>query len=359
MRDECVRLLDLGDVSYLRSQTIYHAVARVLGPDAPDTIVLLSPREPYVCIGYHQDLGQEIDLDYCHARGLPVLRREIGGGTVYLDRQQLFYHCVFHRRRVPRRVEGIYRLFLRAPIETYRRLGLDADLRGANDIVVADRKIGGTGAGAIGDAVVVCGSIMFDFDHGTMARLLRAPSEAFRSQVERQMRRHVTSLNRELGHETPRDEVRDLLIAQFSKTLGLEVRQGELTQEELADVAELDLLFLADEWLRGVSRPTGSVRLVKIRAGVLVYEALCQQDVRYARLTLSLVDGTIDDVHLVVDPVFEDRQRRGLEDALLGRRLLPGQPDELSLQFEGNDEQAIAMVQSCLSAIGKAAGEIS
>ena len=90
MNSRSVRLLDLGTVSALRSQTAYHAVAYAMTEDAPDTIILVSPSQPYVCIGYHQDLEKEVDLAYCQSRGLPILRREVGGGAVYLDDGQIF-----------------------------------------------------------------------------------------------------------------------------------------------------------------------------------------------------------------------------------------------------------------------------
>jgi len=80
-----VRLLDLGAVPYLESQTIYHAVAHAMDEGDPDTISLMTPDRPYVCIGFHQEMDKEIDLDYCRAQAIPVLRREVGGGAVYLD----------------------------------------------------------------------------------------------------------------------------------------------------------------------------------------------------------------------------------------------------------------------------------
>ena len=42
--------------------------------------MLATPGEPYVCIGFHQDLEHEIDLEFCRREGLPVVRRETGGG---------------------------------------------------------------------------------------------------------------------------------------------------------------------------------------------------------------------------------------------------------------------------------------
>ena len=92
-----IRLLDLGSVSPLHSQTVYHAVGHALDADAPDTIILVSSDRPYVCIGYHQAVEKEVDLDYCRERGLPVYRREVGGVvTLDLDDGQLFTQWVFH-----------------------------------------------------------------------------------------------------------------------------------------------------------------------------------------------------------------------------------------------------------------------
>ena len=67
-----VRLVDAGSVPAVRSQTVYHATARAMDRDTPDTIIVVSPSEPYVCVGFHQDLEQEVDLAYCAEHGLPV-----------------------------------------------------------------------------------------------------------------------------------------------------------------------------------------------------------------------------------------------------------------------------------------------
>lgn len=69
----------------------------------------------HMYVGYHQEVEKEIDTAYCQAHSIPILRREVGGGAVYLDSGQLFFQCVFHRERAPRRVEDIYQLFLQVP----------------------------------------------------------------------------------------------------------------------------------------------------------------------------------------------------------------------------------------------------
>ena len=96
-----IRLLDLGSVPAVRSQTVYHAVAYGMAETKQDTIILVSPSQPYVCIGYHQDLDQEVDLAYCQRHHLPVYRREVGGGAVYLDDGQIFTQWVFQKGHLP------------------------------------------------------------------------------------------------------------------------------------------------------------------------------------------------------------------------------------------------------------------
>ncbi|MEK7838850.1 MAG: lipoate--protein ligase family protein, partial [candidate division NC10 bacterium] len=170
MTDRPVRLLDLGEVSPLRSQAIYHGLGASMDDASPDTIVLCRPAAPYFCVGYHQSPAEELDLDWCREAGYPVLQRRIGGGTVFLDSSQLFYQCIFHRRRAPLMVDAIYRRFLMPVVEALRALGLAATLEGVNEIEVEGRRIAGTGGGQIGEAVVVVGNVLLDFPEALMAR---------------------------------------------------------------------------------------------------------------------------------------------------------------------------------------------
>jgi lipoate-protein ligase A len=71
----------------MESQLIYHAQPRA----GVEGLNILAPSEPYVCLGYHQDLEQEIDEAFCREHNIPIFRRQVGGGAVYLDGNQVFY----------------------------------------------------------------------------------------------------------------------------------------------------------------------------------------------------------------------------------------------------------------------------
>ena len=289
-----IRLLDLPPLPPLRSQTVYHAVGHALRPGDADTIMLVSPNAPYVSIGRHQDLSREVDLDYTGAHGLPVIRREIGGGAVYLDGGQLFCQWIFHAAHLPATVEERFRLYIDALVRAYRALGIAAEHRPINDVHVAGRKIGGTGAARMSEAEVVVGSLMFDFDTATMARVLKVPSEKFRDKIFQSLTDYMTTMRRELGEPPPRERVVAAYLDACRQVLGREIVPGELRPAELALAAELDARFTSAEWME---QSGGLMRAwVKIHEDVRVGEGVHKAPGGLIRCVARVRDERLDDV---------------------------------------------------------------
>lgn len=304
-----IRRLDLGAVSPLRSQAIYHGLAEVLTASTPDTIVFCVPRAPFFCVGYHQSAAAVLDLARCRRQGWPVLRRKIGGGAVYLDGGQLFYQVIAHRSRAPFRVEDVYRAFLAGPVEALRRLGLPAALRGVNEIEVGGRRIAGTGGGQLGEAVVVVGNVLLDFPVDPMARAWRAPSRPFRRLARSGLRRYVTTLRRELPVPPSPAELTERLAEAYGHTLGATLVPGALTSAESAAVGRAEAELAAEAFVLDGSG--GGQAALKIARGVYVFEGGAGGGVRVA---VRLRDGVVDAIAVRgADPVAAR--------ALVGRRV--------------------------------------
>jgi lipoate-protein ligase A len=305
-----VRLLRLGTVSPLRSQTCYHAAAEAMGEDSPDTVILVSPSSPYVCVGFHQDPEKEVDLDYCRSRGWPVYRREVGGGAVYLDRNQLFVQWVFRSPSLPAGVEDRFALYVRPLVQTYRDLGIPARHRPVNDIHVGDRKIGGTGAAEIGKAQVLVGSFIFDFDRKAMARVLKVPSEKMRDKVFQGLEQYMTTLRDEAGRDVDREAVVGRYLVHCAEALGRRLSPGAWTGAEEARAREIDLRFGSPDWLfqKGVSTRSG----VKIHEDVAVVESAFKSPGGLIRLTARLRAGRVEDLSISGDFTLFPRTAVGL-----------------------------------------------
>lgn len=266
-----LRVVDVGTVGALRSQALWHAIASAMGPDAGPTLSLCRPDAAYVSIGYHRRL-EEIDAAFCRADGLPVIRRRIGGGPVLIDADQLFFGLTLPVAQAPAGVDRLYATLLEPAAAAFRALGLDARVDGLNDIAVGDRKISGTGAGQIGEAVVVVGNVIFGFDHERMARVLELPDGAMRDEVLRLMRRHVSSLRNEgLGDVTPAAAAAALREA-YTAALGGPIVETTLTAPEQAALSRWEDRLGDEAWTRGpiTGRPARPGRRVKVRSDVFV-----------------------------------------------------------------------------------------
>jgi lipoate-protein ligase A len=294
-------------------------------PTDADTIILVSPTNPYVCIGYHQDIEREVDLAYCKTKGLPVFRREVGGGAVYLDATQVFTQWVFYRGHLPSGIEERFALHARPLVETYNTLGIPAYHRPVNDIQVAGKKIGGMGAARIGMAEVLVCSLMFDFDIESMTRVLKVSSEKMRDKVHQGLRQYMTTLTSELGHAPDREMVKALYIDQCRSVIDREIVPGVLTEDEEMIARQLDERFVTSDWLYQQAKLRQSS--VKIHQDVVVVEADHKAPGGLIRVTARLREERIEELSISGDfTLLPTTALYDLEQAMYG---LPAERDSL------------------------------
>jgi lipoate-protein ligase A len=313
-----VQLYDLGSVRWDQSQLIYHSLPR-LGREA---LVLVSPADPYVCIGYHQDLAREVDVEFCQANGIPVFRREVGGGGVYLDNDQLFYQLILHKDNplAPRDKSTFYRKFLQPPIDTYREIGIPAEYKPVNDIIVHNCKISGNGAGEIGDYLILVGNLILDFNYEMMSRVLRVPDEKFRDKVYKSMQENLSTIKRELGQVPSRESLDASLAANFEQVLG-PLDRADLDDELRREVARLGVKFSTDDWLYRIGRQAEG-RTVTIAAGVEVRHLVHKAPGGLIRGDAEITDGIISSVVLSGDFFFFPAEKLSdLAEELVGQEV--------------------------------------
>ena len=105
------RLLNLGKIPWIRTQSIYHAVALLQEElKTPNTLIINWPDSPFVCIGLHQVIEISVDLANIAKLNLPYVRRACGGGSVYLNDDQLFYQIICRENEYPSKLQKFYYL---------------------------------------------------------------------------------------------------------------------------------------------------------------------------------------------------------------------------------------------------------
>jgi len=295
-----LRVIDFGLVSALRSQAVYHGIAETITADSDPVLSLASPESPYVCVGVHQEIGREVDEDYCKSVGLPVYRRHVGGGAVYLDRNQLFTHFIYPRKKAPEFAKNLYPLFIEPVVRTYHDFGVNAAYRPINDIQVDGRKIGGTGAASIGEATLMVGSFMYDFDTEAMAHCLKVPSEKFRDKLRQTLNDYMTTMARELETPPERAALIERFLAHCAEVLKVEPVFDQPTDAELAAIETAEKALADPDWTYAQGKKLVEMG-VKISAGTHLTEAMHKAPGGLMRVHLLGSDGKTADLMLSGD----------------------------------------------------------
>lgn len=300
-----IRLLNLGLVPPWQTQAVYHLLAERMSADESDTIIICRPRAPYLCLGYHQVFESVFDPAECERRGLSVFRRRLGGGATYLDENQLFYQCIFHHTRMPATLPDIYALTLAAPVNTLKRLCLNAELRETNEIEVDGKRIAGTGGGRIDEACVVVGNLLFDFDFEAMSSVWRTPSASFRQLAMTALHERITTL-KELMPEMQPAPVTDLLIRSFTEAFSRPLQSDTLTCEEVIAAQNIAEKLTSTEFLslhkKEALEPMQSLR---ISARAFIHAGETRLDGYKLRGSFWISQDVIQTVKLESDPVSE------------------------------------------------------
>ena len=295
-----LRVIDFGNVPAIRSLAVFHGLAEALRPGDDPILSFVSPETPFVCVGVHQEIAKEVDEDYCRANDLPVYRRRVGGGAVFLDHNQLFTHFIYPNDKVPAYAANLYPMFIEPVVRTYRELGVQAEYRPINDIHVAGRKIGGTCAASIGEATVMAGSFMFDFDTATMAKCLKVPSEKFRDKLKATLDDYMTTMKKELDPPPARDEVKRLFLKHCADCLDVTPEADETTAAERDAIAAQETALTDPDWTYRVGHKFVDMG-VKISADTHLTEAAHKAPGGLIRVQLLERDTAIADLALSGD----------------------------------------------------------
>ena len=202
---------------------------------------------PAVTIGYFQGIEQEVDLGKCAQTGVDVVRRLTGGGAVYHD-TELTYSLILPEKAgiVSRNILESYGQICGFVVEGLRRLGLPAEFKPINDIIVSGRKISGNAQTRRGGMILQHGTVLLDVDVKKMFSLLKVPDEKLKDKMIAAAEERVTSVDKELGTTNSFETVKRSLISAFE--LGT-TKKGRLTREEEANAQKLSKeKYSSKEW---------------------------------------------------------------------------------------------------------------
>ena len=219
-----------------------------------DSFFYLWRNRPSVIIGLNQNAYSEVNLGYLQAHDIRLARRVTGGGAVYHDLQNLNY-TIIGRVASPQPV-----------VDALRSLGVPAELTGRNDIFVDGRKVSGYARRLWRDRQIIHGTLMYDVDLDTLARVLDVPGSKMAVKGIASVKSRVANLRDFL----PRFEGLDDLQAALQEILAAGDAGLPFGEARRAAVQRLsDEKFSTWDWIYGQSREADLVRSGKLACGTV------------------------------------------------------------------------------------------
>ena len=207
---------------------------RVGSGQSPPTIRFYGWKPAAISIGYFQSLEREVDLEKCRAAGVDIVRRRTGGGAVFHERE-ITYSIIGKEELFPRDILSSYREICGCIIDALGLLGINAEFKPINDILVEGRKISGNAQTRRGGVLLQHGTLLYEVDVDRMFSLLRVSDEKIKDKMIASAKERVTSVRQQKNVDM--DDVLAALEKGF--TQGREYDAGTLTEEELADAKGL------------------------------------------------------------------------------------------------------------------------
>ena len=156
------------------------------------------PREHFVVVGYANKVATEVNVAACEARGIPVLRRCSGGGTVVQGPGCLNYTLVLRiTADGPLHNIGVANQFImrqnRAALEPV--VNQPVAIRGHTDLAIGERKFSGNSQRRRKHFLLFHGTFLLDFDLALVSELLPLPSRQPDYREHRAHTEFLTNLN--------------------------------------------------------------------------------------------------------------------------------------------------------------------
>ncbi|HLD43755.1 MAG TPA: biotin/lipoate A/B protein ligase family protein [Candidatus Nanoarchaeia archaeon] len=234
------RLIPLETHNAFMNMAIDEAITESVAAGGQPTIRFYQWDPSAVSIGYFQSLSQEVNEEAC--KGMHIVRRRTGGGAVYHDAE--ITYSVIAPESMFQGITESYHEICGWIIKSLGKLGIQAEFKPINDVIVQGKKISGNAQTRRNKVLLQHGTILYDVDVDKMFSLLRVPDEKIRDKVIASVKERVTSVRAVCQRE--KEELYHALLLGF--TDGKQWEVGRLSEEEKKKARELARRYESKEW---------------------------------------------------------------------------------------------------------------
>lgn len=195
--------------------------------------------EPTVIFGRNQLIENEVNLDFCRTHNIQAYRRKSGGGCVYADMNNIMFSYITGDEPV----NFTFNRYMNLVVSVLRRMGIDAQANGRNDVMIGGRKVSGNAFYRMPGRSIVHGTMLYDTDMANMVGAITPSDEKLLSKGISSVRQRITLVK----------EYTDMTIDEFKAFVRTSLCDSErmLTAGDIAEIEEIEREYLSPEFIYG------------------------------------------------------------------------------------------------------------
>lgn len=196
-----------------------------------ETLRIWEPSDVAVIVGRSSHVAREVNLDACHRRSVPILRRTSGGAAVVIGRGCLMYALVLSYQRRPdmQAIDRAHRVVLGTIAAALRTHVRDVSRRGTSDLAVGEFKVSGNSVRCKREHLLYHGTLLHRFPLNLFGELLAMPPRVPEYRAGRGHEQFVRNLSIDAG------ELRRALVQAWQADETLVSWPKELTRRLVAE----------------------------------------------------------------------------------------------------------------------------
>ena len=224
-------------------------------------------------IGYFQRLQKEIDIEKVNEKGFGLVRRQTGGRGVLHDKE-LTYSVIVPESHpnMPSTITEAYRVISQGLLEGFKNLGFETyfavprskeereklkqprssvcfDAPSWYELVVEGRKIAGSAQTRQKGVILQHGSILQDIDIDELFDMFIFKNDRLKAKMKEAFVEKAVAINDISETHITLSEMAKAFEEGIKTGLNIEFKPLELSEQQLAEVKELEEKYRSDDWM--------------------------------------------------------------------------------------------------------------
>jgi lipoate---protein ligase len=199
-----------------------------------------------VNIGYGQNIREVVNLDEIKKRNLMLVRRQGGGGAMYLDEKgEITWNIIAPEEFFPKDPNKIYEKVCGKVVDALREMSIKAKHKPINDVMTEKGKISGVTLKKDDGVVYIAGTLLYEVNKKILEKILRPEKDMGKRKSFPEKEKKVTAVCKESGASF--EETLELLKNNFLKNTRYE--EEYWSEEELLNAEKLAKKYKSEEWI--------------------------------------------------------------------------------------------------------------